>query len=57
MNMVYPFLQKVEDENVGFSEEKIKLPVKMLSTDKAYSWEEVNKWLERVRKISEEIDF
>ena len=53
----HPFLQKVEDENVGFSEEKIKLPEKMLSTDKAYSWEEVNKWLERVRKFSEEIDF
>ena len=53
----HPFLQKVEDENVGFSEEKIKLPEKMLSTDKAYSWEEVNKWLERIRKFSEEIDF
>ena len=50
-------MQKVEDENVGFSEEKIKLPEKMLSTDKAYSWEEVNKWLERIRKFSEEIDF
>ena len=53
----HPFLQKVEDENVGFSEEKIKLPEKMLSTDKAYSWEEVNKWLERIRKFSEEINF
>ena len=53
----HPFLQKVEDENVGFSEEKIKLPEKMLSTDKAYSWEEVNKWLERIRKFSEEIGF
>ena len=50
-------MQKVEDENVGFSEEKIKLPEKMLSTDKAYSWEEVNKWLERIRKFSEEINF
>ena len=53
----HPFLQKVEDENVGFSEEKIKLPEKMLSTDKAYSWKEVNKWLERIRKFSEEINF
>ena len=53
----HPFLQKVEDENVGFSEEKIKLPEKMLSTDKAYSWEEVNKWLERISKFSDEIDF
>ena len=53
----HPFLQKVEDENVGFSEEKIKLPEKMLSTDKAYSWKEVNKWLERIRRFSEEINF
>ena len=53
----HPFLQNVEDENVGFSEEKIKLPEKMLSTDKAYSWEEVYKWLERIRKFSEEINF
>ena len=53
----HPFLQNVEAEDGGFSEEKIKLPEKMLSTDKAYSWEEVNKWLERVAKFSEEINY
>ncbi len=37
----HPFLKKVEGEIEGFSEEKIKLPEKMLSTDKAYSWGEV----------------
>jgi len=52
-----PFLQKIESENEGFSEEKIKLPKKMLSTDKAYSWEEINKWLERITKFSSEIDY
>ena len=52
-----PFLQKIEAENEGFSEEKIKLPQKMLSTDKAYSWEEINKWLDRVSKFSSEIDY
>jgi len=52
-----PFLQKIESENEGFSEEKIKLPKKMLSTDKAYSWEEINKWLERIAKFSSEIDY
>jgi len=52
-----PFLKKIESENVGFSEEKIKLPKKMLSTDKAYSWEEINKWLERIAKFSSEIDY
>ena len=29
----------------------------MLSTDKAYSWEEINKWLDRVSKFSSEIDY
>ncbi|MDB9864790.1 helix-hairpin-helix domain-containing protein [Candidatus Thioglobus sp.] len=53
----HPFLQKIEAENEGFSEEKIKLPSKMLSTDKAYSWEEINKWLDRVSKFSSEIDY
>ena len=53
----HPFLKKVEDEIEGFSEEKIKLPQKMLSTDKAYSWEEVNKWLERVTKFSSDINY
>ena len=53
----HPFLQNVEAEDGSLSEEKIKLPEKMLSTDKAYSWEEVNKWLERVAKFSEEINY
>ncbi|MDC3360808.1 helix-hairpin-helix domain-containing protein [Candidatus Thioglobus sp.] len=53
----HPFLKKVEDESESFSEEKIKLPQKMLSTDKAYSWEEVNKWLERITKFSSEINY
>jgi len=53
----HPFLQKVESEDESFSEEKIKLPEKMLSTDKAYSWEEINKWLERITKFSKEINY
>ena len=28
----------------------------MLSTNKAYSWEEIQKWLERISKSSEEIN-
>ena len=52
----HPFLKNLEIEVEGFSEEKIKLPEKMLSTDKAYTWEEVNKWLERIAKFSEEIN-
>ena len=53
----HPFLKKVETEAEGFSEEKVKLPEKMLSTDKAYSWKEVNKWIERITKFSSEINY
>ena len=54
--LIHPFLQKLESENEGFSEEKVKLPERMLSTNKAYSWEEIQKWLERISKSSEEIN-
>ena len=49
-------IKKIEPENKGFSENKIKLPEKMLSTDKAYSWEEIQKWLERLEKAAKDID-
>ena len=53
----HPFLQQVETEDDGFSDEKIKLPEKMLSTDKAYTWNEILRWLERIEKFAEEISF
>ena len=53
----HPFLDSVEVEDNVFSEEKIKLPEKMLSTDKAYSLDEVEKWLDRISKFSDEITF
>ena len=53
----HPFLKNIEVEVEGFSEEKIKLPEKMLSTDKAYTWSEVEKWLERITKFADEISF
>ena len=52
----HPFLQKLESEHEGFSEEKVKLPERMLSTNKAYSWSEILKWLERITKSAEEIN-
>ncbi|TEU19495.1 MAG: DNA ligase, partial [Gammaproteobacteria bacterium] len=52
----HPLLQSVEPEGQGFSEEKVLLPEIMLSTDKAYSWEEVGKWIERLEKAAVEID-
>ena len=52
----HPFLQTLEREHEGFAEEKVKLPERMLSTNKAYSWGEIQKWLERITKSAEEID-
>ena len=52
----HPFLQTLEIEHAGFAEEKLKLPERMLSTNKAYSWSEIQKWLERIAKSAKEID-
>ncbi|SFV87434.1 DNA ligase [hydrothermal vent metagenome] len=46
----HPLFQSIESEGQGFSEEKVLLPEVMLSTDKAYSWEEISKWIERIQK-------
>lgn len=48
-------IKAVEPENKGFSENKIRIPEKMLSTDKAYSWDEIEKWLERIIKAANDI--
>ena len=53
----HPLLQAVEPEGTGFSTDKVLLPEIMLSIDKAYSQEEVGKWLERIKKSAIEIDF
>lgn len=53
----HPLLQAVEPEGAGFSTDKVLLPALMLSTDKAYSQVEVNKWLERIYKSANEINF
>lgn len=53
----HDLFQSVEPEGRGFSEEKVLLPEVMLSTDKAYSWLEVNKWIDRIEKAATEIDF
>ena len=51
----HPLLQFVEPEGQGFSEEKVLLPEVMLSTDKAYSWDEIRKWIERLEKSAVDI--
>jgi len=52
----HPFLQGLEIENEGFSEEKVKLPERMLSTNKAYSWADIQKWFDRISKSADEIN-
>ncbi len=52
----HPLLQSIEPEGQAFSEEKVLLPEIMLSTDKAYSWDEVSKWIERLEKSATEIE-
>lgn len=51
----HPLLQSIEPEGQGFSEEKSKLPEAMLSIDKAYTWDEVHKWITRLKKTADEI--
>ncbi|WP_369177477.1 helix-hairpin-helix domain-containing protein [Candidatus Thiodubiliella endoseptemdiera] len=51
----HPLFQSIEPEGRGFSEEKVLLPAVMLSTDKAYTWEEISKWIERLKKAATEI--
>ena len=51
----HPLLQSIEPEGQGFSEEKVLLPEVMLSTDKAYSWDEIRKWIERLEKSAVDI--
>jgi DNA ligase (NAD+) len=51
----HPFLQTVEVEP-EFLGKTIELPAPMLSTDKAYSHEEVERWVERMEKTAVELD-
>ena len=51
-----PFLLNIEPE-VFIESKTVPLPKKMLSTDKAYSFEEIKKWTERITKAASEIGF
>ncbi|GAM62050.1 DNA ligase [Vibrio ishigakensis] len=50
-----PFVNNVESEVTSLGK-TVSLPQKMLSTDKAYSKEEIQKWLERILKAAKELD-
>ena len=51
-----PFLLNIEPE-VLIDSKTVRLPKKMLSTDKAYSFDEIKKWTERITKAASEIEF
>lgn len=51
----HPFITNVESE-VIIDSKTVLLPQKMLSTDKAYSFDEIKKWTDRIRKAATEID-
>jgi len=54
INPIHPYLQSVESELLAEAK-TVALPKKMLSTDKAYSFDEINKWVKRIIKASKEI--
>ena len=54
INPRHPYLLNVEPEVIEDSKTTV-LPKRMLSTDKAYSFDEINKWVKKVIKASEEI--
>lgn len=53
-NPKHSFLQAIEPETM-VSAKTVALPQKMLSTDKAYSLEDVRRWLNRLLKACEEL--
>jgi DNA ligase (NAD+) len=53
-NPEHPFLNRVEPEP-AFYGKTVELPVKMLSTDKAYTQAEIERWAERIKKAALEL--
>ena len=50
----HAFLKSIEPES-AFSGKTVELPVQMLSTEKAYTEDEVKRWVGRIRKASNDI--
>lgn len=51
----HPFLTEVEPEATATAK-TVELPVRMLSTDKAYTVEEMLRWLERIKKAAADLN-
>ncbi|MDA9556267.1 DNA ligase [Vibrio sp.] len=54
MNPIHPYLHTVEPEVVAEAK-TVELPQRMLSTEKAYSKNDIQKWLKRILKAAQEI--
>lgn len=54
INPIHPYLDSVESEVLAEAKTVV-LPQKMLSTDKAYSFDEIKKWISRIIKAAKEI--
>ena len=52
----HPYLTSVEPELLAEAK-TVALPQKMLSTDKAYSFDEIKKWVKRLLKAANDINF
>ncbi len=50
----HPLLLQVEPES-AFTGKTVELPVPMLSTDKAYSFDEIQRWAARIEKAAEDL--
>jgi len=50
----HAFLKNVEPE-AAFSGKTVELPVRMLSTEKAYTEDDIKKWIERIKKAASNI--
>ena len=55
INHLHPYLNQVEPEVVAESK-TVELPERMLSTEKAYSKDDIEKWLKRILKAADEIN-
>ncbi len=55
INHLHPYLNQVEPEVLAEAK-TVELPERMLSTEKAYSKEDIEKWLKRILKAAKEIN-
>lgn len=55
INHLHPYLYQVEPE-VLVEAKTVELPQRMLSTEKAYSKEDIEKWIKRILKAAQEIN-